>query len=70
MTTEPDELDETEIVRRVTAACRRADNDFREAGGSSRHWVRDHFLPYLRQQGLKLVADDAPLGDRYEDPLT
>ncbi len=57
------ELEESEILRRVTIATRQADDDFKVAGGSSRHWVRDHFLPYLRQQGLKLVEDGAPNDD-------
>jgi len=46
---------EREIQFLVTRAVRRADKDFQQAGGSSRHWVRDFFLPYLRQEGIRLI---------------
>lgn len=48
-------LEESEIVAIVTRAVRKADIDFRDAGGTSRHWVRDWFLPYLRQENVEIV---------------
>ena len=41
-----------EYVNRVTAVVREADRVFEKAGGSSRHWVRDCFLPLLNRAGL------------------
>lgn len=38
----------------VTAAVREADQTFQRVGGSSRHWVRDCFLPTLEKHGLCL----------------
>lgn len=43
-----------EAVERVTAIVRQADQAFEAEGGSSRHWVRDHFLPLLERDGLAL----------------
>lgn len=40
----------------VTRAVRLADEGFEAAGGSSSHWVRDHFLPKLGDQGLCIQA--------------
>jgi len=36
----------------ITAAVRAADKHFERVGGSSRHWVRDCFLPELERRGL------------------
>jgi hypothetical protein len=44
--------EDTSIVARVTAVCRKADQQFETVGGSSRHWVRDCFLPLLNGAGL------------------
>ena len=49
------EPDETELVNAITRIVRDADADFQKAGGSSRHWVRDHFLPGLRADGWRIV---------------
>ncbi len=46
---------ETEIVRRMTAAMREADETFERAGGSTRHHVRDCLLPVLKKHGLELT---------------
>ena len=48
-------MEESEIQRIVTLAVREADHALEESGGSSRHWVRDWFLPYLRQKSLEIV---------------
>lgn len=44
--------DNAEYVNRVTAVVREADRTFEKVGGSSRHWVRDVFLPLLNKAGL------------------
>ena len=44
-----------EIVQKVTKAVRLADISFEQVGGSSRHWVRDCFLPALEDEGLCIV---------------
>lgn len=41
----------TAIVNAVTAVVREADRAFEKGGGSSRHWVRDWFLPTLNRAG-------------------
>lgn len=48
---------EADILVAVTRAVRRADEDFQgpQGGGSSRHWVRDWFIPYIRQEGFEIV---------------
>lgn len=48
-------MDEHELLKRITAAVRTADKNFERVGGSSRHWVRDCFLPELEQHDLRLV---------------
>ncbi len=44
--------EEADIVRLVTAVIRDADEMFVKSGGSSRHWVRECFLPKLNGAGL------------------
>ena len=39
----------------ITAVVREADQAFESSGGSSRHWVRDQFLPRLATAGWRLV---------------
>lgn len=46
------------VVNQVTAVVREADRAFERSGGSSRHWVRDCFLPRLNESGLCV----APIG--------
>lgn len=43
-----------ELVARITRAVREADEGFQKSGGSSRHWVRECFLPMLAKHGLKI----------------
>jgi hypothetical protein len=52
----------TEIVNRVTAAVREADEAFKKTGGGSRHWVRECFLPSLEKHGLTVKI--LPRGDQ------
>jgi hypothetical protein len=47
-----DGCDTGNLVTRITAAVREADRTFERVGGSSRHWVRDCFLPTLEKHGL------------------
>jgi hypothetical protein len=50
--------DETshEFVRRLAyKVVRPADEAFEKDGGGTRHWVRDHFLPALGAEGLRIV---------------
>lgn len=44
-----------ELVMQLTAIVREADEEFQSEGGSSRHWVRDHFLPRLEGAGVSLL---------------
>lgn len=44
----------SELISRLTQAVRAADEEFAHSGGSSRHYVRDHLLPQLKQWGLEL----------------
>ena len=45
----------TDTLGEITAAVRKADKDFERVGGSSRHWVRDCFLPRLEEAGLEII---------------
>jgi hypothetical protein len=42
-------------IRAITAVVREADRAFEREGGSSRHWVRDQFLPRLEDAGMTVV---------------
>lgn len=44
------------LLAKITEAVREADRHFERVGGSSRHWVRDCFLPMLEQHGLQIVG--------------
>lgn len=44
----------------VTTVVREADLSFMKDGGSTRHWVRDHFLPALERAGLTIVTAPQP----------
>jgi hypothetical protein len=46
-----------DLVKAVTAVVREADLEFERVGGSSRHWVRDCFLPTLNRAGFIIVKD-------------
>jgi len=54
------EINETELVVKLTGIVRECDERFEKVGGSSRHWVRDFFLPYIRQHGLDVRALSQP----------
>lgn len=40
----------------ITEVIRKADEAFASSGGSSRHWVRDNFLPELEAAGFEIVS--------------
>jgi hypothetical protein len=44
-----------DLLQDVTQVVRDADEDFKSVGGSSRHWVRDCFLPRLEAAGLSVT---------------
>jgi hypothetical protein len=46
-----DQSEDPIVVAAITAIVRAADQTFQRVGGSSRHWVRDCFLPELNRQG-------------------
>lgn len=48
------EEDDADTVRAVTAVVREADEAFQKSGGTSRHWVRDWFLPLLNKAGWRV----------------
>ena len=43
------------FIARVTKCVREADAVFETVGGSSRHWVRDCFMPELKKEGLTII---------------
>jgi hypothetical protein len=45
------------LVDQITAIVRRIDPEFEKEGGSTRHWVRDFFLPALADEGLRVLTD-------------
>lgn len=45
-----------DLLPHITQAVREADAHFERVGGSSRHWVRDCFLPMLEKHGLEVVC--------------
>lgn len=47
-----------ELLARVTRAIRESDEGFEKTGGSSRHWVRDWFLPKMQEHGLSFAQYD------------
>jgi hypothetical protein len=58
--------DDAPLVNAITAVVRDADAAFQKVGGSSRHWVRECFLPLLNSQGFKVVALGPPLASQPE----
>ena len=53
--------EESNLVAKITLVVRKADQAFEISGGSTRHWVRDCFLPALKEAGLwiaKSVTED------------
>lgn len=51
----------TDAVAALTAIVREADQLFERVGGSSRHWVRDCFLPLLERAGWTMTRNVEPL---------
>lgn len=47
---------EAALLAKITEAVREADVHFDRVGGSSKHWVRDCFLPMLEKHGLRIVG--------------
>ena len=45
-------MTDNNLVKEITVVVRQADSDFEKIGGSSKHWVRDCFLPLLEEAGL------------------
>ena len=56
-----DQSEDTATVNAVTAIVREADRKFQVGGGSSRHWVRDYFLPTLNRNGWVLTLQTSRL---------
>ena len=50
-----------DLVKEITSVVREADAQFRELGGSTRHWVRDLFLPIMEERGHKILLKPTPL---------
>ena len=64
----PVSLTEDKILQLVTKVARQADHEFEATGGSSRHWVRDWFLPLLRREGFMLMkVDEEEIKDNVND---
>lgn len=42
----------------VVNVTRIADRGFQTEGGSTRHWLRDHFLPELDAAGFRIVKKE------------
>lgn len=58
-------------IREITKVVRAADEAFEREGGSSRHWVRDHFVPLLEGAGLTIAPMAAVqlATTPYDDPI-
>lgn len=50
-----DKVRDDTITKQITKVVREADIGFETSGGSTRHWVRDQFLPLLEKAGLRVV---------------
>lgn len=46
-------------IRQIAKVVRAADERFEAEGGTSRHWVRDHFIPRLEAAGFTIVPNGA-----------
>jgi hypothetical protein len=51
-----DQSEDAQTVAAITAIVREADESFQKSGGSSRHWVRDCFLPRLNAHGYRILS--------------
>lgn len=43
-----------ELINLLTRLVREADRDHEQAGGGTRHWVRDCFLPAIKRNGYEI----------------
>lgn len=55
----PLQEDDDVLVKAITAIVREADEAFQRSGGSSRHWVRECFLPTLNAKGFRIISHPA-----------
>jgi hypothetical protein len=56
-----DQSEDHQFVRDIAMIVRDADLKFESEGGSTRHWVRDYFLPKLNSKGYVIMhTDDLP----------
>jgi hypothetical protein len=55
------QCEDEELVREITRIVREAFKRFEQSGGTTRHWVRECFLPILNRDGW-VVARDNPGG--------
>ncbi len=55
-----EQAEDAEMVAVITRIVREADVLFQKSGGSSRHWVRDCFLPLLNEEGLFVMQAAEP----------
>jgi hypothetical protein len=63
-----DQAEDSDTVAAITAIVREADHAFETSGGSSRHWVRDQFLPRLNAHGWRVLSPLAhPAPERREE---
>lgn len=51
-----DQSDDAEIVAAIAGIVREADEAFTASGGTSRHWVREQFLPILNKHGYRILS--------------
>lgn len=54
---QPPMAEDADLVAEITGIVRASDEEFESVGGSTRHWVRECFLPRLEGAGWKLVRD-------------
>jgi len=63
-----EQAEDSDTVAAITAIVREADHAFEKSGGSSRHWVRDEFLPRLNAHGWRVLSPAQPAPERREEP--
>lgn len=51
----PEQCEDVDLVSEITEVVRAADREFQRVGGSSRHWVRECFLPELTAACYSIV---------------
>ena len=56
--------DDHELVRDLARVVREADEEFEKAGGGTRHWVRDHFLPHLQAANMRIARESVTDSDQ------